>query len=258
MNNVLLSVFFAIFLLVGMLVLLEIGWRTGARHRMSRDRAQAGLGAVDGAIFALLGLLIAFTFSGAATRFDSRRALIIEETNNIGTAWLRLDLLHDGPRAKLRETFRRYVDSRLAVYRQSVDFADAREALNRSNAIQTEIWNEAVAATKEEGIPPSASMLLLPALNAMFDITTVRTAAIQTHPPWIIFAMLAMLAFVSSLLAGYGMAGSKLRSWMHMISFALIMSVSVYVILDLEFPRLGLIRIDNFDQFLVSLRQSMN
>jgi hypothetical protein len=78
------------------------------------------------------------------------------------------------------------------------------------------------------------------------------------HPPAVVFVMLFGLAMAASLLAGYGMTGSKVRSWFHMLGFALVVAVSVYVILDLEYPRLGLIRVDAFDQALVDLRQSMN
>jgi hypothetical protein len=79
----------------------------------------------------------------------------------------------------------------------------------------------------------------------------------RMHPPTIIFVMIGVLALMSSLLAGYAMAGGKTRSWIHVIGFALIMATTVYVILDLEFPRLGIIRVDAFDQVLVELRQSM-
>jgi len=74
-------------LFLGMLLFLEIGRRIGVRRRKEQAGTGAeGVGAVDGAVFALLGLLIAFTFSGAAARFDTRRQLIVEETNDIGTA----------------------------------------------------------------------------------------------------------------------------------------------------------------------------
>jgi hypothetical protein len=76
------------------------------------------------------------------------------------------------------------------------------------------------------------------------------------HPPPIIFAMLAVLVLVSSLLAGYGMAANAKRNWLHMLIFAGMMSMAVYVILDLEYPRFGLIRVDATDQVLVDLRQS--
>lgn len=75
-------------------------------------------------------------------------------------------------------------------------------------AIEHEIWNAAVAGTRE-GATPSAPRLLLPALNAMFDIATTRAVARTTHPPTIIFVMLAVLAYIGSFLAGYGMAGGK-------------------------------------------------
>lgn len=88
---------------------------------------------MEGAVFALLGLLIAFTFSGAATRFDTRRQLIIEETSDIGTAYLRLDLLPVEAQPGLREKFREYVDARLEVYRKLPDIAAAKKESKYDN-----------------------------------------------------------------------------------------------------------------------------
>src|SRR3990172_14691 len=240
------------------LLLLEIGRRIGVR-RLARDAegARVGVGAVEGAIFGLLGLLIAFTFSGPSSRFDTRRQLIVEDTNAIGTAYLRLDLLPAGAQPALRESFRRYVDTRLEAYRKLPDIAAAKEELAKATKLQGEIWRQAVAACRAQGAQSAATMVLLPALNAMIDITTTRTMATQMHPPVIIFVMLFGFALASALLAGYGMAGGTSRSWLHMLGFAAAMAVSVYVILDLEFPRLGLIRVDAFDQALVDLRESM-
>ena len=101
---------------------------------------------MDGAVFALLGLLVAFTFSGAASRFDARRHLIVEETNAIGTAYLRLDLLPASAQPALRDLFRRYLDSRLEVYRKLPDLDAAKAELARSTQLQGEIWSQAVAA----------------------------------------------------------------------------------------------------------------
>lgn len=257
MKQILIAAFSSGGLFVGMLLLLETGRRIGIRRtQQDAEGVRAGLGAVDGAIFGLMGLLIAFSFSGAASRFDGRRQLVVEEANAIGTAWLRLDLLPAGAQPALREKFRRYVDSRLEVYRRLPDLESALAELDRSRALQGEIWSDAVASCREPG-GQQATMLLLPALNQMIDITTTRTMAAKTHPPVIIFGMLAVLALACSLLAGYGMAGGKTRSWIHMIVFAAILAVTVYVILDLEFPRLGIIRVDAVDQVLVELRQSM-
>ena len=97
---------------------------------------------------------------------------------------------------------------------------------------------------------------MLPALNEMIDITTTRAVAAQSHPPGIIYAMLVVLMLVSALLAGNRMADGP-RSWVHMLAFAVTMALSLYVIVDLEFPRLGFIRLDAWDQLLVDVRASM-
>jgi hypothetical protein len=245
-------------LFIAMLGFLEIGRALGAR-RLARDpeRAEAGTGAVDGAVFALLGLLVAFTFSGAASRFDDRRHLVIEEANAVGTAWLRIDTLPENARPGLRDLFRRYLDARIEAYRKLPDIRAARAELARSAALQGDIWNYAVSATREaSGTPPA--MLLLPALNEMFDITTTRTAATQIHPPTLIFLMLGAVSLMAALLAGHGMAGASSRSWVHMLVFALVISATVYVIVDMEYPRLGIIRVDAIDQLLVDLRRSFD
>jgi len=100
-------------------------------------------------------------------------------------------------------------------------------------------------------------MLMIPALNSMIDITTTRTMATRNHPPAVVFMLLAGLSLIASLLVGYDVSTNKGRTWFHILAFAAIMSLAYYVILDLEFPRLGLIRIDAADQVLIDLRKSM-
>ena len=136
MNTTISAPLFAGSLFVGMLLVLELGRRLGSR-RLQSESARGGFGAVEGAIFALFGLLVAFTFSGAASRFDSRRALVADEANAIGTAYLRLDLLASGDQSDLREMFRGYLDSRLEVYRKLPDLEDGprgTESLGRPPA----------------------------------------------------------------------------------------------------------------------------
>ena len=251
----------AILLIVGLclvtLLVLEIGRRYGGRRQaIDPQGAAAGSGVVNGAVFGLLGLLIAFTFSGAASRFDTRRQLIVQEANAIGTAYLRLDLLPAAAQPQLREKFRRYVDARLAFYGKLPDIEAAKVEIDRYTALQGEIWNQAVAGCQQSASPPVMS-LVLAALNEMIDITTTRAMSLRTHPPAIIFVMLVVMVLASALLAGYEMAGSKQRPWLHMLGFALLMSLVIYVIADLEFPRIGLVQISAADQLLVDLRNSM-
>lgn len=251
------DVLFSGALFIGMLVLIEVGRRVGVR-RLAKDPegARTGISAVEGSLFGLLGLLVAFTFSGANSRFDARRQLITHEANAIGTAWLRIDLLQPEVQPQIRDLFRRYLDSRLETYRKLPNIAAAEQELARSISLQGEIWTKAVEAVKA-GPPGPSGGLVLNALNSMFDIVSERTAAAWTHPPLVIYVMLMALAFASALIAGIGMAGAKTRSWVHVIGFAAVLSLSVYVILDLEFPRIGLIRVDSFDRALYQLRDSM-
>jgi hypothetical protein len=248
----------ALGLFVGMVVLLEVGRRIGIRRmRKDPEGAREGVGAAEGAIFALLGLLIAFTFSGAAARFDQRRHLIVEEANAIGTAYLRLDMVAPDLQPALRDTFRRYLTARLDVYRKIPDMVAVEAALADVNRLQKDIWGQAVAASRAPGSHPNVTVLLLPALNAMIDITTTRLMAARTHPPVIIFAMLVVLALAAALLAGHAMSKAKTRSWTHVVAMAAAMSIALYVILEIEFPRLGFIRVDAFDEVLVDLRETM-
>jgi hypothetical protein len=97
--------------------LLETGRRFGTRRRPKESEGErAGLGTVEGAVFALFGLMIAFTFSGAASRFNEKRVLTIEEIDCIETAYLRLHLMSHQAQPALQELFRCYVDSRPETY----------------------------------------------------------------------------------------------------------------------------------------------
>jgi hypothetical protein len=255
LNITLNALLFAASVFAGMLLAQEIGLRVGRRRLEAEgESARTGLGAIDGAVFGLMGLLVAFAFHGAASRFDARRQLVVEEANDIETAYLRIDLLPASAQPKLRDLFRSYADARVEVYRRMPDADAAREALARAGALQREIWSASVEAARDA---PQATMLLLPAINAMIDITATRTMAAQTHPPLIVFGMLGFLAVACALLAGYGMAGSRSRSVLHAVGFAAILTVTVYVILDYEFPRVGIIRLDGADRLLVDVRQSM-
>jgi len=240
-------------LFVGMLAFLEIGLRLGKRA----DGAGKAFSPLSGAVFALMGLLLAFTFSGAATRFEAKRHLIVEETNAIGTAYLRIDLLPVARQEQMRNSFRQYLDARLAFYRKFSYREGAKAEMERTEALQRDIWAQAILGCKEVGVNPT-NTLVLSSLNAMIDIAATREAALQMHPPRAVLALLGVLPLICSLLAGYDAAG-KGRSLVHMLGFALILTIAIYIVLDFEYPRAGLlIHLDSADQALVNLRQSIN
>ena len=252
------ALLFALILFVGMLVLMEIGRRFGVRRRPKESEGErSGLGTVEGAVFALFGLMVAFTFSGAASRFNEKRMLTAEEVNCIETAYLRLHLLSPHAQPALQELFRHYVDSRLETYRRLPNMVAAEMEMAKSKKIQQEVWIEAEAATRLPDSHPSSGLLLLPAINNMIDISTTRTMALQLHPPRIVYALLLGLGLICSLLAGFRMSSGQHRSWLHILGFTVLTVIIVYVMLDVEYPRAGLIRLESADQLLVNLRDHM-
>jgi hypothetical protein len=258
-NLVFAAVITATALFLGMLLLFDIGRSIGIA-RLARDPGGVanGAGPIEAAVFGLLGLLLAFTFSGAASRFEERRHLITEEANAIGTAYLRIDLLPADVQPQLRDLFRRYLDTRLQASRNADDGSATRAVLATSTQLQRQIWEKSVAASRRPELPNAVATLVIPALNQMIDITTTRAVARQNHPPTVIYLLLAGLSLLSALLAGYVMCDTKARSWFYMLIISGTISLTFYVIMDLEFPRLGLIRIDAADQTLVDLKSSMN
>jgi hypothetical protein len=244
-------------LFVAMLACLELGYRIGRRHSKKHpESAHEGIGAVEAAVFALLGLLLGFSFAGATSRLDARRQLIVQEANAIGTAYLRLDLLPANDQPELRRLFRDYLDVRLRVYAKLPDLKAAEEEMARAEQLQQEIWSRAVIAGRADA-SQNVARVLLPALNEMIDVTTSRSIALHTHLPPLIFALLICVALLSGLLAGYAMAERKSRSWLHMLLYAVVVAVTVYVVVDLDYPRSGLIRLDAADNALIKLRDSI-
>jgi hypothetical protein len=257
MSYVAIGVGLVVGLFVAMVALLEAGRRIGLRRPPPTDEAgKVGIAAVDGAVFGLMGLLLAFSFSGALSRWDTRRGHIAGEVNEIGTAYLRLDLLPESAQPAIQQSFRDYVDARMATYAH----VDDRQALTadraRTDSIQADIWKRALAACRESA-DPSTRMLVLTSLNQMFDSATTRDLYAVAHPPAVIYGILAAAVLASSLLAGYGMAGSMKANRLHMICYALMITLTVYVTLEIEFPRVGLIRIDAADAAFVDMRAGM-
>jgi hypothetical protein len=136
-------------LFAAVLLAIEAGHRPGIRRRSRMPQGTKLVHpAVESSVFALMGLLIAFTFYGAGSRFDARRNLIVREANAIGTTYLRLDLLPPETQPELRQDFRTYVRSRLDVYRKIADFKALNAALDQSSTLQHSVWKKTVDATK--------------------------------------------------------------------------------------------------------------
>jgi hypothetical protein len=230
-----------------MLVLIELGRRFRIKHKAPQEST-----AIEGAIFALFGLLLAFTFSGAVERYDRHRELLVEETNAIGTAYLRLDLLPPAAQPALRQLFRDYTNSRLHLYDTISD-----EISPATEHLQREIWKQSMAAAASPGANGDATKILLPALNTMIDITATRRNAFNMHPPPVVFLLLFVFSGGAAFLGGYGMT-VRGRSWFHMFALATAVTLTIYATLEIEYPRRGLIRLSDTDKTLIDLHNSMN
>ena len=248
---------FTVILFLALLVCLDAGYRLGRRRvKAIPGSSHEGLGAIEASVFGLLGLLLAFSLSGAMTRLDTRRTQVVDEANAIGTAYLRVDLLPAANQPPMRQLFRQYLDARLEVYARMSWGDDSGNALARAAKLQQEIWTSAVADAPAD---PSHNVgrLLLPALNQMIDITTTRFIASRIHLPGLILALMGALALLSGLLAGYAMSLRRVRSWLHMLLYAAAISITIYTVVDLDYPRAGFIRVNVADQALRDLRDSI-
>jgi hypothetical protein len=196
---------------------------------------------------------LAFTFSSASERLTTRRAQIVDEANAIGTAYRRVDLLAPADQPAIRALFRDYVEVRIETFEKLLDQAALVAAVERGQRLQGEIWSRSVAAC-DHSPNSSTSILLLGALNEMIDITTTRAIATVTHVPQLILGLLVFLSCLGALLAGDTIAFQGRRNPLHMVLFALAIASTIYVIIDLEHPRAGLITIGAPDRAMIELR----
>jgi multisubunit Na+/H+ antiporter MnhB subunit len=248
------SAVLALCLFVGMSLCIDLGYRLG--RRAQRDVLwHEGIGALEAAVYGLLGLLLGFAFSGATSRFETHRQLSVKEANAIGTAYLRLDQLPAAQQPEMRQLFRDYLGARLEV-QAGVSEGTPERGVAQSERLQQRIWSRAVAASRTDSTQNSARMLL-PAINEMIDITTERGVTFQAHLPYLVFYLLIFIALMSALLAGYGMAKRKKRSLLHMFLYAACIAATIYTVIDLDHPRSGLIRVDAADEALLQVRDLM-
>jgi hypothetical protein len=165
---------------------------------------------------------------------------------------------------RLKAKLKNYLQNRLELYRRPIEFSILKETAVYSSeqqakifASKSEIWEGTVAACAQSTTNGAVCLLLRQSLNSVFDAAKLRRGANEMHPPEIIYVVLFGIGLGGSLLAGFGMAATKTRSWVHMTTFAAALAITILVIINLEFPRLGFIRVDYFDHFLVDAYDQM-
>ncbi|MFI5218224.1 MAG: hypothetical protein ACHQNT_01960 [Bacteroidia bacterium] len=237
-------------------ILIIIFYLTGHYYRLRKiarypEHSKYELGTINGILLGLLGLLLAFTFGMSNSRYDNRRDLVIEEANDIGTAILRADLYPDSTRQLLRNNFKEYVEARIAFYQAGMNMHDVINYYMKADSISKVIWNIAITDARINNIVVRSGQMI-PALNAMIDITTTRRAAGESTIPDSIMYFLFVLCLCSAFLIGYDNKGKT--DWVVVTGFAIILSITIFMIVDLDRPRSGLIDMDVPNQKIIELR----
>jgi hypothetical protein len=240
------SPFVAFFLIPLMLLMVELG-----RFAHGRRKEVIHSTAIEGAVFGLFGLLLAFTFSGAISRFDEHRRLIIQETDAISTVWMDLAILPPETQPPLRNLLREYTNSRLHLYD-----AIGPEISATSLRLQSEIFSRILAAATSPQAHPDTLKLLLPPLNDMINITYTRRNAFHMHPPGPVFLLLFVFSAACAFIGGYGMHSTRI-DWIYAVALTLAVTFTVYSTLETEFPRRGVVRFTQLDQPFLNLTDSM-
>lgn len=244
------GVFVAILIVV--LLSVECGYRLG-RYRRNRheQEKETPVGTMVGATLGLLAFILAFTFGLAAARFDTRRQVVLDEANAIGTTYLRAGMLPER-REEIRALLRNYVDTRLEAVRSG----NIAEGIRQSENIQNDVWTHAIAVGEKN--PNSIVVgLFVQSLNDMIDLHVKRVqASLRSRIPGAIWIGLFAVAALSLATMGYhaGMVGTR-RS-LAILAVALTFSVVIELIADLDRPQGGVLKVSQ--HALLDLQRSMN
>ncbi len=238
----------AVLMILAALVGRALGRRSAAR---AEEATSPGSGLIQSAVLALLGLLLAFSFSQAYERFQHRRELIVAEANAVGTMRLRLDLLPAAERDAARAELGEYTDGRVRAWELANGTETQTLELARAARAEAALWKRLVAATStSEGAP--LRMLLLPPLNELIDLSTERFAYILAHPPLPVGILLFGVALICAFLSGMGYTSQRHLPLLHVTTFALLCSGTIYLVFDMEYARGGIVNLQEAHRMLVA------
>lgn len=233
------AVYIVLFMFFAMLITLILGYRLGTKSKkISSDDS-----GILGSLLGLFALLMAFTFSMAGSRYENRKANLIEESNCIGTAILRSDIYPDSVKTAFKQDFEKYLDARILYFKSDRDDSVINGSLKNSTDAAENLWNRAsfYAKNKDYFIQ---SQMMLPALNSMFDITTTTNAVFNSSVPETIIYLLLAFSIIISFYIGFSSGFKKQIDRIFLFGFCFLTSIVIYTILDLDRPRRGVINLN--------------
>lgn len=220
----------------------EAGFRLGCKAESTNagnKRSQPGV--VTGGILSILGLLLGFTMSMAVARFETRKQLVLNEANAIETSYLRARLLPAPEREQVASLLREYIVVRLEYADVVGDFDRLQAIRERAARLQIKLWNLAVDSGLKDPSPVKAG-LLLQSLNEAIDLESARWMAFQNHVPPTVIYVNCVVAFLGTLMVGYGFGREGRRQVFSTTILVLAITVVLAVIVDLDQPRQGFIK----------------
>lgn len=249
-------------LLALLLAATEAGFRIGRRDKSRIDeKTRSQISVLQGSVLGVLGLLLGFTISMAVSRFESRKQIVLDEANAIGTAYLRTSLLPEPDRAYIAGRLRDYLDLRLEYSRAGDDEttlknADAvkmaREQLAR---VQNDFWTRAVSRAQQNPNPVTTG-LLLQSLNQVIDLDAARWMALNNHVPETVVHVNTFIAVLAIILVGYSFGLGGQRHLFSVCLLAIAVTATLIVIIDLDRSRQGLITVSQ--QPLIDLQKQLS
>lgn len=250
------SVYIAITLFLAMLLFNEVGFQAGRFVQQRTDNEVKTLtGSIQGSVLGLLALMLGFTFSMAMQRYDSRNMALIDEANAIGTAVLRVKLLPQEYQDDMQALIRKYIDVRVAMGNIALtDSALRSEYSNKVAALQHDLWSLAVLATDNDPRAVTTGAFVQ-SLNAAIDAQGKRNALQQMHVPETVLLLLFLVLLASGGMIGYsgGLSGKRIIAPVVLVS--LLVTLIVFIIIDLDRPKRGLILVNQSP--LLELQHSM-
>ena len=234
-------------LLLGLLVAsIEIGYRIGrTRASTCADSVKEHIRAIESAVLGLLALLLAFTFSLALQRFDSRSEAVVDEANAVGTAFLRAELLPPPFREEAKLAISSYLDIRVGEAQVFLsDQADRQVANEAAGAAQVTIWGIGMRASAADNASRS-TLLFVQAVNELIDSFGRRNAALDRHVPELVTLLLFATFLLAGAVMGYAAGVAAHRPSLAAYVLVGLMIVLVFVVLDLDRPRRGVIQVSH-------------
>lgn len=238
------SILIAIALFVAIIAVNELGFRIG-RFVQSHtdDEVKTLTGSIQASILGLLALLLGFTFSMSMQRYDARSMALIDEANAIGTAILRVQLLPEAYRQEATDAFTDYVNLRVEVGQVDLTQSDERRAANeRAVQLQNRLWDLAMSATAMDPRPVTTGAFVK-SLNDVIDAQGKRNALLQMHVPEVVLLLLFVVFISSGGIMGYSAGLSGKRIFLPIVLVSVLITLIVFIIIDLDRPKRGLIRV---------------